>query len=203
LRKLQALKFQKIVWPTDNYGNDVWANTVDGVHSWYHETKKGEFSQDSEYYSHKFGRAGVMYELGISLSEPRLIWMNGVYKAGWGDKNVFQKGDKNIYKMSLRDKLRAAGKKCIADSAYFSKEDEDTVSGQNPHDHKVVKKFKRRALMRHEAFNGMIKCFRCLDGRFRHTMERYAVMFESVCVICQYQMEHGSPLFDVLVPSMV
>ena len=168
--------------------------TVDGIHSWYHETKAGEFGQDSEYYSHKFGKAGVMYELGISLSQPQLIWMSGPFKAGKGDKGVFQS--------ALRDKLRAGGKKCIADGAYFSKEDEDVVCTQNPHDVRFVKKFKTRALMRHEKFNGLLKFFRCLDGRFRHSMKKYGVMFEATCVICQYQMEHGNPLYDVRTPTM-
>lgn len=198
LEKIQALKAQKITWPVDNYGTDVWILTVDGIHSWYHETKKGEFSQDSEYYSHKYGKAGVGYELGIALSEPRLIWMHGPFKAGFGDRKTFQ-----INNVGLRAKLRSLGKKCIADSAYYSKENRDVVSALNPHDYKVVKKFKTRALQRHEKFNGMLKVFGCLDGRFRHTLPKYKIMFEACAVICQYKMENGQALYDILVERMV
>ena len=56
--------------------------------------------------------------------------------------------------------------------------------------------------MRHESFNGMIKQFDCLVGRFRHPMGRYATCFEAVCVLCQYKMEMGSPLFDILVEDI-
>ena len=37
----------------------------------------------------KFNKAGVNYELGISISESRLVWMNGPFKAGTNDAMVF------------------------------------------------------------------------------------------------------------------
>ena len=54
-----------------------------------------------------------------------------------------------------------------------------------------------RARARHETFNGRIKNFGCLDDRFRHGMEKHKICFEAVCVIVQYQLENGSPLFDI------
>ena len=66
-----------------------------------------------------------------------------------------------------------------------------------------MKKFKSGALLRHETFNGMTKRFKCLDGRFRHSPDRFAACFESVCVICQCQMENGQPLFDVLIEDVM
>ena len=32
VQKIQQLKKVKIVWPADNFGSDLWAITVDGVH---------------------------------------------------------------------------------------------------------------------------------------------------------------------------
>ena len=60
-----------------------------------------------------------------------------------------------------------------------------------------VKKFKSRALKRHENFNNMTKRWGILQGRFRHGVKEFKYAFESICVICQYQLENGSPLFDV------
>jgi hypothetical protein len=46
---------------------------------------------DSYYFSHKYGKAGVNYELGILLTKTRLVWMNGPFKAGTNDMAVFKK----------------------------------------------------------------------------------------------------------------
>ena len=35
-----------------------------------------EYSQDSEYYSHKVNKAGINYELGIFLATGKLIWVD-------------------------------------------------------------------------------------------------------------------------------
>jgi hypothetical protein len=37
VEKIQALKAQKIVWPDDNFGDDIWVLTVDGTHCWLRE----------------------------------------------------------------------------------------------------------------------------------------------------------------------
>jgi hypothetical protein len=65
-----------------------------------------------------------------------------------------------------------------------------------------VKNFKSRALLRHETFNGYMKKFDALSGRFRHSVERFENCFEAVCVVCQYQIEIESPLFDIIVEGM-
>jgi hypothetical protein len=73
LKKIQALKAEKIRWPDDNFGSDIWAITVDGTHCWINEPQHAEWSLNSKYYLHKYGKAGVNYELGISLSQNRLV----------------------------------------------------------------------------------------------------------------------------------
>ena len=71
------------------------------------------------------------------------------------------------------------------------------------YDDKEVRKFKSRALKRHEKFNGLCKEFECLKAAFRHkSMEKFAIYFESVCVVCQYKIEIECPLWDVLVEGM-
>ena len=61
---------------------------------------------------------------------------------------------------------------------------------------KVLRKFKSRAWQLDESFNGRIKNFKCMEERFRHGVIKHQILFEVVCVICQYQLENGSPLFD-------
>jgi hypothetical protein len=123
---------------------------------------------DSDYYSHKYGKARIKYELGISLKESRLIWMNGPFPAGKNDITIFANE-------GLKEKLRSTNKMAIGDGGYVGHPKE--ISSTNAHDSKEVKRFKSRALKCHERFNGYTKAFDCLSGRFRHSTDRFANCF--------------------------
>jgi hypothetical protein len=181
------------MWP-DDWGEDIWIITVDGTHCWVKEPSHPEWSQDREYYSHKFNKAGVNYELGIAISTSRLVWMNGPFKAGKSDNKIFRD-------FGLKDLLERIGKKAIGDKGYNGHR--NVCSTFNAHDSRNVKKFKSRALKRHENFNNMTKRFSCLSGRFRHGVDKFATMFEAICVICQLQMEDDMPLYDVLIEDIM
>jgi len=194
LEKLQALKAAKICWPEDYYAGDIWVISVDGTHVWMNEPKHHEWSMDSAYFSHKHGKAGATYELGISLSENRLVWINGPFPAGQSDLKVFKKPN------GLKKLLGRIGKRCIADGGYPGYP--EIISTPNSLDSKEVAKFKSRALKRHETFNGLLKRYECLGGiRFRHGIAKFKTMFEAVCVICQYQIEKD-PLYDILIEGV-
>jgi len=76
LHKIGALRAEKIVWPT------TWASnfiiSVDGVHCNYHEEKHATLSKDPSLYSHKRNGPGLVYELAMSLFEPKLVWVKGL-----------------------------------------------------------------------------------------------------------------------------
>ena len=112
--------------------------------------------------------------------------MNGPFKAGRHDIQIFRtEGLKDIIPV---------GKKVIGDNGYRG--EKAVVSTPNSHDPVEIRKFKSHARARHESFNCRIKNFKCLDERFRHGVENHKTVFEAVCVICQYQLENGSPLFN-------
>jgi len=114
------------------------------------------------------------------------VWIKGPIPASNHDVSVFRS--------DLKQKI-ADGKKGIADNGYRG--ERNVLSKPNSHDPPELRQFKRRAWSRHETYNGRIKNFRCLDSRFRHGIAKHQMCFETVCVICQYQIENGSPLFDV------
>ena len=89
IEKVQALKAQKIKWPDNNFGDNIWAITVDGTHCWLQEPQHPTLSKNPAFYSHKYARAGLCYELGISLIESPLVWMNGPFPAGTNDVSFF------------------------------------------------------------------------------------------------------------------
>lgn len=192
-KKIQALKTQKIYWD-ENDGVSVWDIAVDGVHSKCNEPTHPVKSQDRKFFSHKCKHAGYDYELATRLHSNQLAWMNGPFPAGMNDISVFKgKG--------LREELQRRGKKAIGDKGYNGSPRE--VSTFNAHDNPGVRMFKRRALLRHETFNGRVKEWDITNGTFRHSMEKFKIAFEAVCVLCQYKLEFENPLFDILIEKVV
>jgi hypothetical protein len=191
--KIKALKKAKIVWPT-HWGDDDFIISVDGVHCRINEPKDPTMSKNPKYYSHKFKQAALTYELGISLSENKLVWMKGPFEAGKHDVTVFR--DEGLW-----DKI-PDGKFAIGDRGYLPKKEEiekretKKTSTPNTHDPRELRKFKSRARARQESFNAKIKNFVVLDVRFRHGIKKHQTVFEAICVIVQYQLENGSPLFN-------
>jgi hypothetical protein len=153
IEKIQYLKFKKITWPDDLASEDIWIMTVDGTHVWMYEPGHPEFSQDSEYSSHKFNKAGINYELGIAIASGKLIWMKGPYKAGKNDLQIFTGA-------GLKARLLQLKKKAIGDGGYSGHQ--EAISSPNTHDSCQVKLFKSRALKRREGSNGMTKSFQIL-----------------------------------------
>jgi hypothetical protein len=77
LKKIRRLKAEKIVWPDDWADDEIWVVSVNGTHCWIAEPQHPEWSQDRKYYSNKFNKAGISYELAIDIAKSRLVWMNG------------------------------------------------------------------------------------------------------------------------------
>jgi hypothetical protein len=157
---------------------------VDGVHCRTGECRK---NPTSKRYSHKFGGPGLAYELGISIRENRLVWINGPFLPSTHDITIFRKPH------GLMSKI-PDGKRAIGDGGY--KGEPSKVATKNHLDSEEVAKFKNRVRARHETFNGRIKFFKVLDERFRHGLDKHKVCFEAVCVLTQYELENGNPLMD-------
>lgn len=47
IKKVQDLKAQKIAWPDDNFGDDIWAIMVGGTQCWIQEPQHPTWSQDT------------------------------------------------------------------------------------------------------------------------------------------------------------
>ena len=193
-KRIDALREEKIVLSFED--DTIWVMTVDGTHVWIQNPEDPSFTQNPKYYSHKYNKAGMTAELGISLNGG-LIWLNGPFPAATSDIQMFRKPG------GLGETLRQWGRRCIADRGYRGQEDVDVVSTPNPLDSKPVSLFKRRALNRHENFNCMTKVFKILQGPFRHDEVKFGVAFRAVCVLCQYKLENEVPLYDVLIPAVI
>ena len=183
-RKIAALKDELIVWPGSF--RTRFTVTVDGVHFHIKEPTHSEYKIDTGYFSHKHGGAGVDYEIAISIFEPRVLWINGPYPSGIGDREIFKNRLRAMIPrghIALMDRGYRGGGKCVS-----------TVNGL---DSDELNEFKTRALARHENFNSRLKRYAILRERFRCQHNKHGVVFTAVACICQLEMIHGSPLFDV------
>ena len=126
------------------------------------------------------------------------MWINGPFKPNDG-------GDRAIFdEEGLQDAI-PVGKKAIADKIYIGC---DNVALHNSLDCEEVRKFKGRARARQESINARLKIFAVLKNRFRHKQPhkqhasftnnaKHQAFVHAVAVICVFQMENGSPLFNV------
>jgi hypothetical protein len=157
--------------------------SVDGTHCRIREPRG---DPNANWFSHKSHGPGLNYEIGLDVYESKLVWISGPFRASENDLAIFKKAD------GLKSKM-PPGKMAIGDRAY-----KDTkCSIRNPFDSADVKKFKRRVRGRHEGFNRRIKIFKVLSETFRNNIDKHQCAFEAVCVIVQYEMENGYPLFEV------
>jgi DDE superfamily endonuclease len=197
LLRLQALKAEKIVWPTDEeIGNNIWIGTVDGTHIKSQEPNHPTLPKDTKAFSYKNKAAGFSYEIVVSLWKSNIIWINGPFKASVHDNTIFSSPG------GLKEKLTAAGLKVIGDSGYGGMD--DVVSRLHSIDSPEVSKFKVRARMRQEAVNAKIKTLRCADsacfrhmGNYKDGQPKFKICFEAAVVVTQYKMDISEPLFDI------
>jgi hypothetical protein len=179
---MKSIYFWQIVWKDEDDGT-VFIGSVDGTHFLIEEPRT---DPDSMWFSHKWNKPAVAYELALALHESKIIWVSGPHQAGLSDLHIFRLG--------LKQKIEH-GKKMIADRGYTGYDEE--LSTPNALDQPEMKAFKRRVRARQETVNARVKEFRILSDRFRHDLSKHQMVFEAVCVIVQYNIDNERPLFEV------
>lgn len=195
--KMSALIGDKVVWDEEQLGDDDYAifiATIDGVDFNIWEKPSQRYNIDSSLCSHKTKHGAYRYLIALSIWESKCIYVDGPVKAG-------EVQDLDHFRRSLKAKFTALppGKLLIADRGYQTSEPDEVglFALPNLRDPAELRLFKTRARQRHETFNGRMKHFKILQDTFRFPAEKHGHVFRAVCVRVHYQMESGSPLFDV------
>ena len=191
IQKIAALKEKKIVWQPgfDDPHSAIFFMTIDGTDFRMWEKKHPTLPLDRQQCSHKFNHGAVKYEIGMSVFDAKCVWISGPHRGGKHDLTVWREG--------LKARM-PPGKRAIVDRGYdTSAADERMLSQPRATDTPQLHNFKSRARLRHETFNGRLKFFKCLSDTFKHGIDKHKFAFEAVCVIVQYQMDNGSPIFAV------
>jgi hypothetical protein len=203
IRRIAALKSKKIVWD-DNIAKsknlEIFCITIDGTDFKINEPKHKTLPRDNGACSHKMQHAAAKYEIALAVHRPKCVHLAGPFFGGTHDLEMFRRG-------RLKEKLQALNvqirnfrrtKLAIVDRGYSSKraDEKNLFSVPNSMGSKELEKFKSRARLRHETFNGRLKCFGSLSAQtFRHGIDKHKFVFEAIVVTVQYQMDNGSPIF--------
>ena len=193
VKVLDKLKAIKIVWPAEKYNDpngQIYLATVDGTDMKTKEKSTAQFNVDRKQYTKKFAHGGLKYEIAIDAFESKIVWINGPFCGGKHDKTIFSD---DLLKKIPEGKLVVTdrGYSKVKDRAYMKK-----LSLPNNCDSKELGNFKARLRARHESLNGRLKDFMCLDCTYRHAHKKHGHIFNAVCVLVQYEMDLGSPIFD-------
>ena len=92
VKVLDKLKAIKIVWPEEKYSNpdgQIFLCSVDGIDMKTREKSSPEFNLDRTQYTHKHNHGGLKYEIAVDAFEPKIVWVNGPFRGGKHDKNIF------------------------------------------------------------------------------------------------------------------
>jgi len=200
IKKIAALKEKKIKWDTRLWSasTEKFVASIDCVDCQYQEPQHPVYNIDTKYYSSKFNHAGLKYEIVLSVNEEKCMSINGPFKCGKADMTVFRSSTKNVLK-SIRE-ASGVDKMMIGDSKYRKGPGfEDEVGMFAPPsriDNETLKMFKSRVRCRQETFNGRLKNFMFPALRFRGKEDNHKAAMEAVCVMVQYQMDNGAPIFS-------
>lgn len=132
---------------------------------------------DKKWYSHKFKRAGLRYEIGISLVSGNIVWVHGGFPCG-------DYPDSKIAKELIVTFLNN-GERMLADKGY---KDQNFFINPTCKLHKVF-------LARHETLNGRLKNFKVLSDTFRHALPKHPKCVHAIVNLTQLAIESGEQLF--------
>ena len=177
------------IFDNDNDFDNHDVVSVDGVHFWIWEPSK---FLSTTWYSPKYKKAALTYEIALSLYHDKIVWVNGPFPAGENDKKVFNKPD------GLASKLKP-GQVAIGDEGYVGQKDK--VVARNSLNDATTKEIKKRSKAWQETINSRLKAFGILNQPFRctgaHRLPRHKAALEACLVIIQYELENGSKLLRI------
>lgn len=193
VKAIAKLKELVITWPETTYNDPLgqtFLGTVDGVDFKTREKTSEKFNKDPATMTHKHNHGGLKYEIMVDAYHPKIVWINGPFRGGVGDKTIF---------LSALAKKIPHGKLVVTDGVYSNKKDDNyqsMLSMPNMCDSKKLHNFKARLKSRHEGVNGKLVKYRALNTTYHHAHANHVYIFEAICCLVQYSMNHGSPIFD-------
>lgn len=140
-----------------------------------------------KYYSYKFKKSGLRYEVGLNIITGDICWWHGPYEPGmWNDLMIF------------RDVLMGdlpPGERVEADKGY--KGEAATYVNCPPFETPDRVAMAKRMRLRHETCNKRFKQWNILKAPYRHDLYEHQSVFGAIACLTQIAFENDEPLFPV------
>ena len=159
---------------------------VDGTDFWICEPKP--FAKD--FYSHKFAKAGLCYEVGVCIQTGLIVWINGPFVVGKYN-NITILCSKMIYELLDWEMVEA-------DQGYVGQPNKICMKYELG---VSENQFEAKARARGEMINGRFKNFHILTDRYRHKISMHNYVLCAVAVLAQISLTTVSPTFKVDYPA--
>jgi hypothetical protein len=156
--------------------------SVDGVDC--RVKKKGK-----RWWSHKFKKGGVRYEVGLCILTGDICRLNGSYKCGkWPDISIFRN--------SLVSHL-APNERIEADDGYIGEAPAKVKCPASFTIPEETEAITQRVRNRQETVNKRFKNWEILAVPFRNDVYKHGDAFRVIAIFTQLSINSGEPLFDV------
>ena len=137
--------------------------------------------------SHKFGHAGLRYEIGICIQTGWIVWVNGPYPAGqWMDLCISRDGV---------NQAMEPGELFVADKTY-----KDQYGYSMTPTMRAGTRLGRMmavARTRHECINRYFKVFGAFRNRWRHHRKKHGIAFGAAANLVQARIQLEGTAFEV------
>ena len=138
-----------------------------------------------KWYSHKFKRAGLRYEVAVCIQTSEIVWINGPFACGqWPDLKIFSSALVNMLGPNEMVETDDGYKhpRCRRTSHVISKQDS---------------RARAIARARHECINKKFKQWGCMKQPFRHELWKHKYCFKAIVALTQLSIRHGEMPFHV------
>ena len=148
-----------------------------------------------DWYSHKFKKSGLRYEVAVSIKSGDICWISGPHQPGlWNDVEIFR---------SSLVTFLDPGERVEADDGYIGEAPlrvKCPMCVTCPQERKNMMKLVRN---RQETCNKRLKQWNILVHTFRHNITDHRDVFASVCVIWQSTMANHCFLLSTILISLI
>jgi hypothetical protein len=153
------------------------------------------FGFDKKWYSHKFKKPAVKYELTSCIKTGDIVAFNGPFRGGMDDISIFRFG---LRKALAPGELVMADKGYSGDTKTFTPDDVEDDDDYEDEDDNPTRIVMKRIGMRHETINSRLKQWQAaLKKVWRHSVAKHHLAFRSIVVLTQLLHENGHPFYDV------
>ena len=139
--------------------------------------------------SHKNKKAGLHYELALSILNGNICWTNGPFACGfYNDWKIFST-EGLLFQLDNNERVKA-------DDGYLPGDPHVCKTPYSVYHPKEKAAMRRRVMGRQEALNRKLREWQILKRVFRHDMSKHSSVFSAIAVLTQLKIENGEPLYS-------